>query len=117
MTGSQIPIQIPEELCPLVRGHHFPFSLEVPEMGMKKEFTYFSLTPAGISSTFILLQALRNLRRQQLTVGSERVSLIMDLSWKKVKSSFQHYLKQDYFELENVSKIIFSFLPSSISGC
>lgn len=86
-------------------------------MGMKKEFTYFSLTPAGISSTFILLQALRNLRRQQLTVGSERVSLIMDLSWKKVKSSFQHYLKQDYFELENVSKIIFSFLPSSISGC
>lgn len=87
-------------------------------MGMKKEFTYFSLTPAGISSTFILLQALWNLRRQQSTVGSESVSLIMvDLSWKKVKPSFQHNLKHAYFELENVSKMIFSFLPSSISGC
>lgn len=117
MTGSQIPIQIPEELCPSVSGHHFPFSFEVPEMGMKKGFTYFNLSPSGIPSTFILLQALRKLRRQQPTVGSEGVSLIMDLSWKKVKSSFQHQLKHAYFELESISKIIFSLLPSSISGC
>lgn len=82
-------------------------------MGMKKEFTYFSLTPADLK---YFCPPSGTVESQKTTVNSRlRECFNYGSELKKVKL-LQHNLKHAYFELENISKMIFLFLAASLDA-